>query len=394
MSGPLDGIRVVEMGVFVAGPAVGMLLADWGAEVIKIEPPAGDPWRYNQVGKPLPGLEVPVFELDDRGKRSVILDLKQTDDREVALRLVGCADVFLSNMRARALESLGVDPAVLRARFPELITLQVTGYGLVGPDVEKPGFDLSAYWARAGFAMVMGEPGAPPVIQRGANGDHATALAGAGAICAALYRRSQTGQGDQLHVSLAGVGAYVQGVDNMGGLQGSRRAARESREQPVNPLFNTYQTAEGRWIMLACLQGQRHWPDVCQALDRVDLMGDERFLDNRERFRNSRALTAILSEELVKRSADDWAPVLDAHGVIWGPMLEPAETYDDPQFAALGTFPRYVDPRTNGEVRTVDSPVHFASAPRTITRGAPPLGADTAAVLGALPAWEQERGRA
>ncbi|MEE9277983.1 MAG: CoA transferase, partial [Dehalococcoidia bacterium] len=150
MSGPLDGVRVVELAIFIAGPSIGMLLADWGAEVIKIEAPEGDPWRYQTLGKPAPGLEAPVFELDNRGKRSVILDLRQQSDRERAVALIGSADVFLTNLRQQALERMRLDAASMRSHYPSLIVLQVSGYGLHGPDAEKPGYDITAFWARSG----------------------------------------------------------------------------------------------------------------------------------------------------------------------------------------------------------------------------------------------------
>lgn len=183
---------------------------------------------------------------------------------------------------------------------------------------------------------------------------------------------------------MAAVGAYVQGVDHIGLLQGGRAPAAESREAPVNPLLNTYRTGDGRWIMLACLQGDRHWPNICRALDRMDLLSDERFLDNRARFRNNRALVRILDEAFGSRSSADWTPILDAHDIFWSVINDVPDAHADPQYAALGTFPTYSDPRTENPVRTVDSPVQFESAPRTIDRGAPRLGEHTDEVFGAL----------
>ena len=390
MSGPLDGVRVVELGVFVAAPAVGMLLADWGADVIKIEAPEGDPWRYSALGDAAEGLERPVFELDNRGKRSVVLDLKAPAERPKALALIASADIFITNVRPPALQRLGLDPPSLLEATPGLVILQVTGYGLEGPEAELPGFDISAFWAKSGVGTLLGEPDQPPVIPRGATGDHATALAGAGAALAAMHRSRATGQGDIVQVSLASVGAYIQALDNVGALQGGRAARRESRQTPVNPLLNSYQVAadesegEARWIMLACLQGDRHWPGLCQAIDRVDLMADERFLDNRARFRNNRALVELLDAELIKRTIGEWAPVFDEHGVIWGQFQTATGAHSDAQFEALGTFPSYHDPRVDGPVRTVDSPAQFTSLPRAISKGAPGLGQHTAEVLSEL----------
>ncbi len=390
MTQPLDGVRVVELGVFVAAPAVGMLLADWGADVIKIEAPEGDPWRYSVLGKAAAGLEAPVFELDNRGKRSVVVDLKDAEQRPKALALIGSANIFITNVRPPALERLGLDPTTLLEATPGLVILQVTGYGLDGPETALPGFDISAFWAKSGVGTLLGEPGQPPVVPRGASGDHATALAGAGAALAAMHLSRTTGEGDIVQVSLASVGAYIQALDSVGELQGGRVARRESRETPVNPLQNSYQVApdepgdEARWIMLACLQGDRHWPGLCQALDRVDLLADERFLDNRTRFKNNRALVELLDTELIKRTVTEWAPVFEQYGVIWGPFQTSTDTHSDPQFEALGTFPSYHDARVGGAVRTVDSPAQFTSSPRTISMGAPRLGQHTDEVFAEL----------
>ena len=374
MAGPLDGIRVVELAIFVAGPAVGALLADWGADVIKIESPAGDPWRHNFVGKPVPGLETPVFELANRGKRSIVLDLKTSADHATALKLIATADVFVTNLRPAALTRIDMNASTLHAQFPELVILEISGYGPTGPDADRPGYDTSAFWARAGHATAIGEPGQPPVLSRAGLGDHSTALAGAAAVMAALYQRTTTGTGDVVHVSLAGAGAYTNGLDHVGLIQGGRNPEPESRLTPVNPLFNTYRTRDQRWFMLACLQGDRHLPDVALALDRPDLLSDERFIDARTRYRNSRALVAILDDAFAQRTFDQWGPLLDAHDIIWGPINTVEDAQRDPQYAVLGAFPAYNDPRINRSVQTVDSPAHFQSAPRTIDRGAPALG--------------------
>ena len=374
MTGPLSGIRVIELAIFVAGPAVGALLADWGADVIKVESPDGDPWRHNFVGKPVPGLETPVFELANRGKRSIVLDLKTREDHATALELIATADVLVTNLRPAALARIKMSADALQTRFPGLVILEISGYGPTGPDADRPGYDTSAFWVRAGHATAIGEPDQPPVLSRAGLGDHSTALAGAAAVMAALYQRTTSGTGDIVHVSLAGTGAYTNGLDHVGLLQGSRNPEPGSRLTPVNPLFNTYRTRDERWIMLACLQGDRHLPDVALALDRPDLMSDARFIDARTRYRNNRALVAILDDAFARRTFDHWAPLLDAHDIIWGPINTVEDAQSDPQYDVLGTFPTYHDPRINQPVQTVDSPARFQSASRTIDGGAPALG--------------------
>lgn len=381
MEGPLSGVRVVELAGWVAGPAAGLFMADWGADVVKIEAPEGDAWRYNALAPAQDDLESPGFEVPNRGKRSVVLDLKDPAQRDQAHRLVASADVFLTNMRQAAIDVLGMDEATLRAVSPSLVYVQVTGFGLQGQDAVRPGFDYTAYWSKAGFSQIIGEPGQPPVLPRAANGDYPTAITTAAATCAALYRRAQTGEGDHVHVSLAGVGAFVLSIDHANLLQGGEVAQRHSRAEPRSPLFNSYAAAGERWFMLACFQSDRHWPDLCLALEREDLLAKPRYLTVELRAEHTRELTSLLEAEFAKRTLDEWRPIFDRYGIIWEAMNDIASAQADPQYAALGTFPTYDDPRSARPVRTVDTPAHFRAFPRAIDRGAPPLGAHTEEVL-------------
>lgn len=382
MDGPLNGIRVVELAGWVAGPGVGLLLADWGADVIKIESPEGDAWRYSVWATASnEGMEAPGFEVANRGKRGVVLNLKEADQRAQAYALIGGADIFLTNLRQAALDHLGMDAATIRQRAPAIVYVQVTGFGLSGPDQGRPGFDYSAYWSKAGFGMIVGEPGQPPVLPRPANGDFPTATMATAATLAALYRRTTTGYGDHVHVSLAGMGAFVLSVDHANLLQGGMAAERRTRDEPTSPLFNSYEMGDGKWIMLACFQSDRHWPDVCLALDRPDLLTDERFLTPDRRTEHTRELTAILTAEFRKRPLREWRPIFDRYNLIWEAFHDIASAQSDPQYEALGTFPEYVDPRIGRPVRTVDSPAHFGAFPRKFTVGAPHLGQHTEEVL-------------
>jgi crotonobetainyl-CoA:carnitine CoA-transferase CaiB-like acyl-CoA transferase len=202
MPGPMDGVRVVELGIWVAGPAAGGILADWGADVIKIEPPKGDPARTfsRMLGGDLP--TNPVFELDNRSKRSVVLDLQTEQGRATALELVATADVFLTNVRVETLRHFGFDPDTLRAMFPRLVYAIVTGYGINGPDADRPAYDIAAYWARAGVAASLTPPGADLPFQRGGMGDHTVGMTAAAMISAALFAREHTGEGDFVSTSL------------------------------------------------------------------------------------------------------------------------------------------------------------------------------------------------
>src|SRR3990170_6217055 len=216
MSGPLDGIRVVEMGVWVAGPSCSAILRDWGAQVIKIEPPAGDPFRRlfaSALGAP--GALNPPFEVDNRGKRSIALNLERDEARAIARKLVDQADVFVTNMRPRVLDDFWLDYATLSKANPRLVYAQITGYGPDGPNRDRAAYDVGAFWSRAGVAASLVPEGAPLPQQRGGMGDHMTGVGAAGAVCAGLLARERTGKGQRVAVSLLRVGTYMMSWDVM-----------------------------------------------------------------------------------------------------------------------------------------------------------------------------------
>jgi crotonobetainyl-CoA:carnitine CoA-transferase CaiB-like acyl-CoA transferase len=209
----MEGIRVVELGVWVAGPAAAGILCDWGAEVVKIEPPEGDPARgfTKMLGGDMP--TNPPFELDNRGKQSVVLDLTTDDGRAAALELIDGADVFVTNIRASALARIGLGHDTLLARNERLIYALVSGFGIEGPDADAAAYDIAAWWSRAGIAWLLSSPGADPPFQRGGMGDHSVGMTGAAMICAALVSRSTTGKGQLVTTSLLRQGAYTIGFD-------------------------------------------------------------------------------------------------------------------------------------------------------------------------------------
>lgn len=213
MAGPMEGINVVELGVWVAGPATGGILADWGADVIKIEPPTGDPARM--FGRML-GLDVdvsPPFEMDNRSKRSVVLDLTTEDGRGAALEILLNADVFITNVRPGALRRLGLDYESLASDHPGLVYGLITGYGENGPDADRAAYDVAAFWARGGLAHLLTRPGETPPFQRGGMGDHSAGMTLAAAVCAALVARGRTGNGQLVSTSLYRQGAYTVSFD-------------------------------------------------------------------------------------------------------------------------------------------------------------------------------------
>ena len=255
----LRGLRVVELGVWVAAPAAGALLADWGADVIKVEPPTGDPMRAAfgslGIGKELPN---PAFAQDNRGKRSVVLDLRQPDARDQLERLLAGADVFLTNLRPDALDGLGLEPSSTVERHPRLVYCSVSGYGLRGEDRNRPAYDIGAFWARSGLSVQLANSEGVPLNARGGIGDHISGLAALAGLLAAVLEQRHTGRGRVVEVSLLRTGTYVLGWDLSLQETLGKVAKAESRDSNQTPLMNSYRTSDGRWFFFTGLEANRH----------------------------------------------------------------------------------------------------------------------------------------
>ena len=379
MAGPLDGIKVVEMGVWVAGPSCAAVLADWGADVIKIEPPEGDPFRG--LGAAFGAVMNPPFELDNRGKRSIALNLEVEDARYIAGDLIDAADVFVSNMRPRALERLGFSYEQLSDTNPRLIYCNVTGYGPDTPEANRASYDVGAFWARAGVvAGLMPECAGPP-LQRGGMGDHMTGANAAGAISAALFSRERTGRGQRVAVSLSRIGVYMMGWDTNTQLrtQGPWVPPYDRNHAP-NPLINPFRDAEGRWFYLLMLQGDRHWPDFLRAVGQPpELAEDPRFGDIPSRYANAPALVDILDRMLATKSLAEWAPIFDANDVWFAPIQNVTEVVADEGIRAAGAFVTVESP--DGPVEQVNTPADFYGTPASPGAWPPELGQHTEMIL-------------
>jgi crotonobetainyl-CoA:carnitine CoA-transferase CaiB-like acyl-CoA transferase len=385
---PLAGVRVVELGVWVAGPAAAMLLADWGAEVIKLESPQGDPLRG--MANPGMGRDVnPWFDMDNRGKRSVALDLANPEGRALAGRLLERADVFVTNLRLPALERLGMDPESLRAEYPSLIYCRITGYGPAGEETDRPSFDGGAFWTRAGFMATMHQPDCDPPMPRGGTGDHTTGMSAAGAVAAALYQRERTGRGSLVDVSLYRAGVYVMSWDIAGYLRGVRVAPQNGRRAATNVLNNMYVAGDGRWFYLTNLTADRHWPGFCDAIERPDLRDDPRFSDYKSRRVNGPDLIALLDDIFLSRSRAEWGKRFDAHDVWWASAQTVPEVTDDPQAAAANAWVT-LPGRDGAPVRQPAGPADFDGVNSGAMAIGPEHGEHTEQVLLDLGyAWEQ-----
>jgi crotonobetainyl-CoA:carnitine CoA-transferase CaiB-like acyl-CoA transferase len=377
----MEGIRVVELGFWVAGPSVGGILADWGAEVVKIEPADGDPMRGLFVQAL--GVDMPVnppFELDNRGKRSIAIRYDDPDGLEVVLDLIDRADVFVTNVRLGGLKRAGLDYESLAKRNPRLIYCSVTGYGLAGGDRDRPAFDVGAFWSRAGIAAALTPPGVDPPYQRGAMGDHFAGMTGAGAVAAALFARQRTGRGQLVSTSLLRLGIFTIGWDTMIKLRLGAPTIPMTRTTTPNPLISCYRTRDQRWFWLLGLQGDRLWPDLVRAIGRPELGSDPRFGSLAGRRDNCAALVHILDEIFASRGLAEWGAIFDREGVWWAPLQTAEEVVNDPQALACGAFVEVPLP-DGGTTRAVSSPVDFSHTRWEVHSPAPELGQHTEEIL-------------
>lgn len=380
MSGPLSGIRVVELGVWIAGPAAAGVLGDWGAEVIKIEPLVGDPARSFQRTFSRTKSDNPVFELDNRNKRSIAVDIGTDRGRSIALELISRADVFVTNVRAEGLVRAGLDAASLTERWPRLVYGQITGYGLEGPDANRPGFDIAAFWARSGIAHLLTADNGEPPFLRGGMGDHSTGVTFAGAICAALVHRERTGRGQLVSTSLLRQGVYTIGFDLNMVLSWGRHPPISVRETAASPTVNNYRTADDRRFWVVGIEGDRHWPPLARVVGHPEWIDDDRFATAENRTRNHRLLMELLDEIFATKTLAEWSAIFDSEPeMFWAPVNSPADIVNDPQLAAAGGL---IDvPDQDRSVTMINSPADFHGSPGRARSTAPSVGQHTMDIL-------------
>lgn len=382
---PLAGVRVLEVASHVFVPAATALLAEWGAEVLKVEhPETGDAYRglvTAGLHRSFHGVDV-NFQQANRSKESLGIDLSTEAGRALLYRLVAGSDVFVTSHRAGVRHRLGIDAAGIRATNPSIVYVHGSGYGSEGPDADRGAYDHAAYWARTGIgARIAAAHGSDPLPPPPAFGDYAAALALAAGISSALYRRATSGEAVDVDVSLLGVGLWQLQPDVVDGALGPGEGAgiaSRARGDVVNPLVNHYRTRDGRHLSLVMVDADRHWADLCERIGDPGLLADPRFVDADARHRNNRACVAALDAVFVQRDLADWCHVLaDATGV-WAPVRRPDEVGDDPQVVANG-YLGAVELGDGAELPVVTSPVQFGG-PAPVRR-APEVGEHTEEVL-------------
>lgn len=375
---PMSGVRVLEVAAWIAGPATGGILADWGADVIKVEPCTGDPLRgILTLGEQSIN---PVFELDNRGKRSIAIDISTPPGLAILLSLVARTDVLLTNFRPSALTRLRIDPALLLERFPRLIYASVTGYGHESEHRNRPSYDLGGFWARSGAAAAHTVADQAPPTLRGGFGDHITASTLAGGIAAALFERERTGRGRHVTTSLIRTGVYAVSQDfNVKQRVGITFPTGTTRAVAGNPMMNSYRSSDDKWFWLLGLQPDRQWPLVMQAIGRQDLVHDDRFASLADRRANAAVLITELDATFATRTRDEWEACFSEYDIWYEPVLSIEEAIDDPIVAASGAFIEM--PGRSGPIPSVASPVDFVGSALTVSRPTPELGEHTDDIL-------------
>ncbi|TMK59229.1 MAG: CoA transferase [Actinobacteria bacterium] len=384
MQDVLQGIKIVEVAAWTFVPISGAVLSEWGADVIKIEHPvSGDPQRGLVTSGLVPGGGDGVnfmFEIPNRGKRSVGLDISTEDGRELLYKLVETADVFVTSFLPELRKRLGIDVDQIRARNPNIIYVRGSGQGARGPEKDRGGFDGASFWARAGLAMTFKDPAVEwPVDQRPGFGDVLGGLTIAGGIAAALLRRERTGKPSIVDVSLLGLGLWSLAPEvTSAKLYEGVEVPAFDRDSIPNPLVGTYPTKDGRFIALVLLQADRFWPDLAAHLDRPDLIDDPRFKDGAARFENRRECIQVLREIFRSRPYAEWCERLKTLQGVWAPLQTPLELHDDPAVVANG----YLEPTTASGTEFVlpANPVQFDETPPSV-HGAPAHGEHTDEVL-------------
>jgi crotonobetainyl-CoA:carnitine CoA-transferase CaiB-like acyl-CoA transferase len=373
-----SGLKVVDLASFIAGPSAAVILSDFGAEVIKVEPPSGDMWRIGNKLPPQPQAKDPYqWHLANRNKRGIALDLKSPDAQQVLEKLVKWADVLIVNTPHRARKKLKLEYEDVAQWNPRLIYADVTGFGEKGPDAELPGFDITSYWARSGLLSMTRDAGAPPTWPVAASGDNATAVGIYSAVVTALYRRERTGKGSYVTTSLLAQGIWSASVSIQAALSGAKFYGLHDRKNPANAALNVYQAADGTWFVLLVT------PDkvqaVVKAIGRADLLTDPRF-SPANLVANMPQLTAILDEVFGAQPMAHWYEVFNGVHVTFGAVRDPQEVINDPQLRA-NEIVVPLEGAGGKLTSTISSPIQVHGVNKVTAKRAPELGEHNEEIL-------------
>src|SRR5580693_1874415 len=374
-----SGLKVVDFASFIAGPSAAVILSDFGADVIKVEPPAGDLWRIGHKIPPQPqAKDAYPWHLANRNKRGIALDLKSPSAQRVLEKLVKWADVFIVNTPHPARKKLKLEYDDVAQWNPRLIYADVTGFGENGPDSGLPGFDITAYWARSGLLSMTRDAGAPPTWPVAGSGDNATAVGLYSAIVTALYRRERTGEGSHVTTSLLAEGVWSASVSIQAALCDAKFFGPHDRMHPANAAMNVYRAKDNTWFVLIVT------PDklaaVAKAIGRPDLLTDPRFSDPAKLMANMPQLTAILDEVFCAEPMAYWYKVFSGAHVTFGAVRGPQEVIDDPQLRANDIIVP-LEGAGGKLTSTISSPLQVHGVAKVPAKRAPKIGEHNDEVL-------------
>jgi len=377
-----SGLKVVDLSSFVAAPGAAVILSDFGAEVIKVEPPQGDMWRRGHQTPVQPQSEDAYqWHLANRNKRSIALDLKSPGAQQVIFELANWADVFIVNTPHHARKKLKLEYEDVAGWNPRLIYADLTGFGENGPDADLPGFDVTAYWARSGLLSMTRDAGVPPTWPVGGSGDNATAVGLYSAIVTALYRRERTGKGSYVTTSLLAQGVWSASVSIQAALAGAKFPPRHDRTHPANAAMNVYRSSDGTWFVLIVTPDK--FVAVVKAIGRVDLLTDPRFSSPAQILANMTPLTAIFDGIFSARPMTHWHSVFAGLNVTFGEVRGPEEVINDPQLKENEIIVP-LDGASGKLASTISSPIKVHGVTKVPARRAPGLGEHTVEILGEL----------
>jgi crotonobetainyl-CoA:carnitine CoA-transferase CaiB-like acyl-CoA transferase len=379
-NGIFDGLKVLDCASFIAAPAAATVLSDFGADVIKIEPPgAGDPYRNlpNLPGYPASDHNF-AWLLESRNKKSIALDLSKDDGQAVLHRLVRQADVFITNYPPAVRERLGITYDQIAPLNARLIYASFTGYGEKGEEANKPGFDSNAYWARSGLMdLVRADTNTTPARSIAGMGDHPCAMAFYGAIVTALYKRERTGEGSHVASNLMANGVWAASVLAQARLCGAKFGERRPRERALNAVTNHYKCKDGRWIILSLLNEERQWPTLARVLGREDLIGDPRFATKADRHARSLELIKLFDEVFATRTLAEWRKLLDGNGLVFGIVGILDDIPTDRQMLEN----EVLVPFENDTMLTINSPIWVSGAKKVQPKKPPGIGEHSDEIL-------------
>lgn len=386
---PLKGVRVVELGTHVAVPNATRFLADWGAEVIKVESLKGDEWRI--VGKnqmcPVTDDENPFFTLQNANKKFIALDLKSPQGQEAMYQLIGSAEIFVTNMRLPALTKLGMDYETLVQKFPAIIYGHFTGYGYKGPDAAKPGFDSVAFWARSGAMADWGPKGSLPFLPPTGTGDATVGSILCAGLLAALVAKRTTGKGTFLSSSLLSAAIWYNGSAVASVQYGNEFPI--DPDSPGNPFGYQYQCRDGEWLMIAVMDYDGGYAKVCKLLEREDLIGDARFSTIIKVHEHIGEFLPIVREAFLKKDRDEWVELMTAANIVCGKISHMSDLHNDPQ-AIANDYVRPVEFPNGSTVVLPTVPMRFSEYQTKECTPPGAIGRDTDEILRDL-GWDAKQ---